>query len=282
MNASRYDEWKNTDAVFWSTIFLDCVASEFIDWCEKRPEVYGDLKNAVEFTRKTRALGLGCLGFHTYLQKKNIAFEELQAGFVNQEIFKHIHDEALLASQWMAKELGEPEYCKGFGVRNTHRIAIAPNTTSAIVCGGDSMGIEITVANVYNQLTAAGEISRIAPVFLQLMKDRNKYHKTVIKDIISNQGSVQHLDWLTEHEKLVFKTAYEVNQEVVIRLASQRQQYICQAQSLNLFFSADEKEEVISAIHKKAFLDKNIKSLYYMRTLAGVKASTGECVSCEG
>ena len=144
------------------------------------------------------------------------------------------------------------------------------------------MGIEHTVANVYNQLTAAGEISRIAPVFLQLMKDKNKYHKTVIKDIIAKKGSVQHLDWLTDHEKLIFKTAYEVNQEVVIRLASQRQKWICQAQSLNLFFSADEKEEVISAIHKQAFLDENIKSLYYMRTLAGIQASTGECVACEG
>lgn len=282
MNASRFDEWKNTDAVYWATIFLDCVASEFIDWVQQRPEVHKDLKNAVNFTVRSRALGLGCLGFHTYLQKKGVAFEELQAGFINQEIFKHIHDESLVASQWMAKELGEPEYCKGTGLRNTHRTAVAPNTSSAIICGGDSMGIEVTVANVYNQLTAAGEISRIAPVFLQLMKDRNKYHKTVLKDIISKQGSVQHLDWLTDQEKMVFKTAYEVNQEVIIRLASQRQKYICQAQSINLFFSANEDEEVISNVHKMAFKDPNIKSLYYMRTLAGVQASTGECVACEG
>lgn len=282
MNAARFDEWKDTDAVYWSTIFLDCVASEFIDWCEKRPEVYKDLENAVEFTKRGRALGLGCLGFHTYLQKNNIAFEELRTGFVNQEIFKHIHDESLKASQWMAMKLGEPEYCKGLGVRNTHRTAVAPNTSSAMICGGDSQGIEVTVANVYNQLTSAGEIARISPTFLALMKMRGQYTKKVIKDIGSKNGSVQHLDWLDDQEKLVFKTAYEVNQEVVIRLASQRQKWICQAQSLNLFFSADEKEEVISAIHKMAFKDENIKSLYYMRTLAGVKASTGECVACEG
>lgn len=282
MNAAKFDEWVGTDAVYWATIFLDCVASEFIDWVIKRPNVHQDLKNAVDFTTKHRALGLGCLGFHTYLQKKGVAFEELQAGFINQEIFKHIHDESLRASQWMAKELGEPEYCKGFGVRNTHRTAVAPNTSSAIICGGDSMGIEVTVANVYNQLSAAGEMARIAPVFLKLMKEKDKYSKEVLKSIIANKGSVQHLDWLTDQEKLIFKTAYEVNQEVVIRLASQRQKWICQAQSLNLFFSADEKEEVISAIHKMAFKDENIKSLYYMRTLAGIQASTGECIACEG
>ena len=282
MNASRYDEWKDTDSVYWATIFLDCVAQEFIDWCSKRPEVYADLSKAVRFTKKSRALGLGCLGFHTYLQKKGIAFEELRAGYINQEIFKYIHDESLRASQWMAKELGEPEYCKGFGVRNTHRTALAPNTTSAIVCGGDSMGIEVTVANVYLQLTAAGEIPRIAPVFLDLMKKRGKYNKALLRDIIKHYGSVQHLDWLSNQEKLIFKTAYEINQEVVIRLASQRQKYICQAQSINLFFSSDEKEEFISKIHKMAFMDENIKSLYYMRNLAGIQASTGECVSCEG
>ena len=282
MNAAKFDEWKNTDSVYWATIFLDCVAQEFITWCEKRPEVYKDLAKAVRFTKKSRALGLGCLGFHTYLQKKGIAFEELRASFVNEEIFKHIHDESLKASKWMAKKLGEPEYCKGFGVRNTHRTALAPNTTSAIICGGNSMGIEVTVANVYLQLTAAGEIPRIAPVFLDLMKKRKKYDKALLKDIIKNKGSVQHLNWLNDQEKLIFKTAYEINQEVVIRLASQRQKYICQAQSINLFFSADEKEEVISKIHKMAFMDENIKSLYYMRTLAGIQASTGECVACEG
>lgn len=282
MNAAAYDEWKNTDAVYWATIFLDCVAEEFIDWCEKRPEVYDDLKKSVEFTKKGRALGLGCLGFHTYLQKNNIAFEELQTQFINEEIFKHIHDESLRASQWMASELGEPEWCKGLGVRNTHRTAVAPNTSSALICGGSSQGIEPVVANVFNQNSSAGEFQRISPVFLELMKARGHYNKPTIKSIIERSGSVQHLDWLDEQEKLVFKTAYEINQEVIIRLASQRQKYICQSQSLNLFFSADEDEEVISRVHKMAFLDPNIKSLYYMRTLAGVQASSGECVACEG
>jgi len=282
MNAAKYDEFKDTDAVYWATIFLDCVASEFIDWVKQRPEVYKDLKNAINFTEKHRALGLGCLGFHTYLQSKGIAFEELRASYVNNDIFKHIHDESLKASQWMAKELGEPEYCKGFGVRNTHRTCIAPNTSSAVICGGNSQGIEPVVANLWNQQSAAGELSRISPVFLKLMKEKNKYNQEVMKSIISKLGSVQHLDWLTDQEKLVFKTAYEINQEVIIRLASQRQKYICQSQSLNLFFSADEKEEIISAVHKLAFKDPYVKSLYYMRTLAGVIGSTGECVSCEG
>lgn len=282
MNAAKYDEWKNTDAVFVATVFLDCVAGEFIKWVKDRPQVYKDLEKAVSFTEKTRALGLGCLGFHTYLQQNNIAFEELQAQFINQEIFKHLHDESLKASQWMAKEFGEPEYCKGFGLRNTHRTAVAPNTSSALICGGNSQGIEPVVANVYNQQTASGEIPRISPVFLNLMKEKGKYNKSTIKSIVDNQGSVQHLDWLTEQEKQVFKTAYEINQEVVIRLASQRQKYICQAQSINLFFSADEDEATISKVHKLAFKDEFIKSLYYLRTMAGVQASSGECISCHG
>lgn len=282
MNAYRFDEWKDTDAVYWATIFLDCVASEFISWCEDRPEVKVDLYKAINFTKKGRALGLGCLGFHSYLQKHNVGIEELQAGFINEEIFSHIEEKSKRASKWMAMVLGEPEWCKGLGVRNTHLTAIAPNTSSAIICGGMSQGIEPVVANIYNQLSSAGEIVRISPLFLELMKKRGKHTKAVIKKITNNFGSVQDLDWLTEQEKLVFKTAYEINQEVLIRLASQRQKYICQSQSLNLFFSADEKEEVISAIHKMAFKDKNIKSLYYMRTLAGIQASSGECVACEG
>ena len=190
--------------------------------------------------------------------------------------------ESLRASRWMASELGEPEWCKGYGVRNTHRTAVAPTTTLALICGGVSQGIEPVVANIYNQPSSAGELYRVNPVFLKLAKERGKFTDALVDDLTLNTaGSVQHLDWLTDHEKLVFKTAYEIDQRAIIRLASARQSKICQGQSLNLFFDADEDEEYMMEIHQEAFLDENIKGLYYMRTAAGVSASKGECLACE-
>lgn len=277
MNLAKYDEWKDTDAVFWATVFLDCVAEDFIN----RGSKIKGLEKAVRFTYKSRALGLGTLGFHTYLQQNNIAIESLEAHFKNMEIYKHLHDESLRASQWMAQELGEPEWCKGHGVRNSHRCAIAPNTSSALICGSVSQGIEPVYQNVYTQGSASGDMYRINPVLLKIMKEKGVYNKKVLEDIASKQGSVQHVDWLDDHQKLVFKTAFEIDQKTLIRLASARQQYICQAQSLNLFFNADEDEQYIMEVHKEAFLDPNIKSLYYLRSLAGVQTSK-ECLSCEG
>lgn len=278
MNLAKYDEWKDTDAVFVATVFLDCVAQDFI---EKGKKING-LEKAVRFTERNRALGLGALGFHTYLQQKMVPIESFEAHMINLELFQHIQEEAHRASVWMAEEYGEPDMCRGYGVRNTHLLAVAPNTSSALLCGGVSQGIEPVVANIYNQPTSAGEIARINPVFLRFAKEKFMWNKEVERSIIDNEGSVQHLDWLTEEEKAVFKTAYEIDQKVLVRLAASRQKYICQAQSLNLFFDADEDEEYISEVHKEAFLNPNIKSLYYMRTKAGVQASKGECLSCEG
>lgn len=278
MNLEKYDEWKHTDAVFVSTVFLDCVASEFIKLAKGVP----GFEKSVRFTEKSRALGLGALGFHTYLQSKMVAIESFEAHMLNIEIFQNIHEEATRATKWMAEAWGEPEWCVGYGVRNTHLIALAPNTSSALICGGVSQGIEPVVANVFNQPTAAGEIYRCNPVLLALAKERVGWSDELVQRLIERDGSVQEEDWLTPEEKMVFRTAFEIDQRALVRLAAARQPYICQAQSLNLFFDADEDEEVISAIHKEALLNPNIKSLYYMRTQAGVKASTGECVACEG
>ena len=278
MNLARYDEWKDTDAVFVATVFLDCVAQEFI---EMGRTIRG-LEKAVRFTEKSRALGLGTLGFHTYLQSKSIPFESLDAHWMNIEIYKNIREKSNEATKWMAEILGEPEWCKGFGVRNTHLLAIAPNLSSALICGSVSQGIEPVYENAYVQGTPAGEMDRINPILVGLMKERGVFDYPVIRDIIDNNGSVQHVDWLSDHEKQVFKTAFEIDQFAIIRLAAARQQFIDQAQSINLFFGADEKEEVISAVHQEAFKNRNIKSLYYIRSKAGVTGSTGECVACEG
>lgn len=278
MNLAKYDEWKHTDAVYVSTVFLDCVAQEFIELARGIP----GMETAIRFTEKSRALGLGALGFHTYLQQNMIPFESFDAHMKNMEIFKNLKEEALRASQWMAKEWGEPEWCKGYGVRNTHLLALAPNTSSALICQAVSQGIEPIVANSYNQPTSAGEITRLNPVFLKFATDKGMMTEELMKSIDDNEGSVQHVEWMTDHEKLVFKTAYEINQKTIVRLAAARQQFICQGQSLNLFFDADESEEYIMEVHQEAFENPNIKGVYYMRTAAGVKASTGTCVACEG
>lgn len=278
MNLAKYDEWKDTDSVFEATVFLDCVAQEFI---EMGRNIRG-LEKAVRSTEKGRPLGLGTLGFHTYLQDNMIPFESLEAQFTNAGIFKHMDEESLRATKWMAEVWGEPEWCRGYGVHNTHRLAIAPNTSSALLCGGVSQGIEPVVQNVYNQPTAAGEIERVNPTLLKIMKERGVYNKATRRDIIDNQGSVQHVDWLSDDEKMVFKTAFEIDQKIILRLASQRQRHIDQGQSLNLFFDANEDEEYIAEVHKEAFLDENIKALYYLRSKAGVQASKDECIACEG
>lgn len=278
LNLSKYDEWKDTDTVFIATVFLDCVASEFIKLSSNIPA----MEKARRYTDCYRSLGLGTLGFHTYLQSKLIPFESFEAHMLNMAIFKHIREEADRASKWMGMQWGEPKGLQGYGRRNSHLLSIAPNTQSALICGGVSQGIEPVVANLYKQSTAAGEILRVNPTLLELAKQRGKWGDETISHLIGSDGSVQGFNWLTDHEKLVFKTAYEIDQHAIIRLAATRQQFIDQGQSINLFFDADEDEGYISSVHKEAFLNPNIKSLYYMRTKAGVKSSKGECLACEG
>jgi len=278
LNLAKYDEWKNTDAVFTALVFLDCVAEEFLKLSVATP----GMGRARKYTSRFRSLGLGALGFHSYLQSRMIPFESFEAHMVNLEIFKHIREEAERATKWMAERWGEPEGCEGYGRRNSHLLAVAPNTQSALICGGVSQGIEPIVANLYNQSTSAGEIYRVNPTFLEIAKQRGKWSDELVSELVGSEGSVQGLSWLTDHEKLVFRTAYEIDQRAIIRLASARQQYIDQGQSINLFFDADEDEGYISAVHKEAFVNPNIKSLYYLRTKAGVQASKGECLACEG
>lgn len=278
MLVHRFDEWKDTDAVYWATIFLDCVAEEFI---QRAKDIEG-LEKTVRFTQKARALGLGQAGFHTYLQDHMIPFESLEARMVSQQIAKHIWEESLRASQDMAKELGEPEWCRGFGVRNASRIAIAPTKSSAIMFGGVSEGINPDPAMVFTQKSAGGSIDRIVPSLLKIMKERGVYNKKTIKTITERFGSVQHVDWLSDDEKAVFKTAFEINQKTVVNLASARGRYIDQWQSLNLFFAAEERPEWISEVHQQAFEDPNILGLYYIYTQAGIGAAKEtECVACQ-
>ena len=276
LNLFKYDEWKDSDFIKWATVFLDCINSDFIEKSKNIPKLDKVRASAI----KGRSLGLGVCGFHSYLQSKMIPFESYEANSFNNLFFKEMREKSYEASRELALKYGEPEWCIGTGMRNTHTMAIAPTMSSALLVGGISQGIEPVMGNAFTQDSAAGEIERVNPILLPIMIERGVYSKKVIDDIASKVGSVQHVDWLSEHEKKVFKTAFEIDQRVILRYASSRGKYVDQWQSLNLFFDANEKEEYISSIHKEAFLDEGIRGLYYMRTQKGVMASKDTCESC--
>ncbi len=277
MNVSLFREWENTLAVFEATVFLDCVVEEFL---LKARKIAG-LEKAVAFTEKSRALGLGACGLHTLFQKEGLPFESLKAHMLNNKVFEHIKNESEKATKYMAKYLGEPEWCRGYGVRNTHLRAVAPTKSTALIMGGISEGINPDPAMVYTQMTPAGEVERVNPQLLKLMKEKGIYTPKNIQEVIDAKGSVQGVDWLTDFEKQLFKTAFELNQKIIIRMGSARQTRIDQGQSLNLFFSSEEDEAVISEVHQEAFEDENINALYYCYSKRGLSGSKGEEVECE-
>lgn len=279
MNLDLWDEWKDTNAVFESIVFLDCVCQEFI---ERAKNIRG-LEKVVAFTKKSRALGLGVTGYCSYLHRNMIPYESLDANFFNQRAFKHIKEEAERATKWIAVQWGSPEWCKGYERANSHCIAVAPTKSTALIMGGVSEGINPDTAMVFTQRSSGGEVDRINPHLLALMKSKGVYSQKNIEDVRDNMGSVQHVEWLTEEEKTVFKTAFEIDQRVVLRLASARGKYIDQWQSLNLFFSAQDSEEYINECHVQAFEDPNILGLYYIYSKAGVQASRDkeECLACQ-
>jgi ribonucleoside-diphosphate reductase alpha chain len=260
MNLSKYGEWKDTDAVFVATVFLDCVVSYFIDQAK---DVKG-LEKAVRMTEKGRAIGLGAGGLHTLFQQRMVAFESPEAYMLNKEIFEYINEESLKASKALAEAEGEPEWCKGLGIRFTHRMAVAPTKSTALIYGGISEGINPDVAYSFTQSTAAGEVARVMPVLLDLIKRKGLNVEECIADVERAKGSVQHVSWLTPEEKAVFKTGFEIPQEAILRQASSRQREIDQGQSLNLFIDKRHNEEYISYIHQLAFKDPYIKGLYYL------------------
>lgn len=276
MVTNKYYEWRGTKAVFWATLFLDCVAEDFIQRATGVP----GLEKAVAFTRAGRALGLGQCGLATLFQELSIPFESLEAHMLSTDITKYIQDEALKASKELARTLGEPEWCKGYGVRNTHRTAVAPTKSTALLMGGISEGINPDLAFTFTQLTSAGEVNRVNPNLIVKMKERGVYNQDTIDDITDHFGSVQHVAWLTPHEKDVFKTAFEMNQDAIVNMANARGAYLDQGQSLNLAFAANHPEELVAAVHQRAFNLPNIQSLYYMQSTDGVAVSKGECESC--
>lgn len=277
MNLLMWDEWKDTDAVFVATVFLDAVAQEFI---ERAKNVSG-LEKAVAFTKKSRALGLGVLGLHSLYISKMLPFGSLEAYMLNSEIFRIIREKAEDATKWISEQYGEPEWCKGYGRANSHLLALAPTKSTALIMGAASEGINPDTGMVFTQRSAGGEIDRINPFLLKLMKERGVYNKTTVERIRMAMGSVRNEDWLSDYEKEVFKTAFEINQHDILNQAIDRGVYLDQWQSLNLFFSAEEDEAVVAEVHQRAIEDEGILGLYYVYSQAGVQASNGECLACQ-
>lgn len=273
MNLLHYDEWKNTDAIETMVYFLDAVMEEFIQKLEElrnskekdKQKAFYFMQKAYNFAVANRALGLGVLGYHSYLQSKMIAFESKEAKKSNVEIFHLIQEKSYEASRQLAKEYGEPSLLKGYGRRNTTLNAIAPTTSSAFILGQVSQSIEPLLSNCYVKDLAKMKVTIKNPFLEKLLIEKGKNTKEVWESIRNKDGSVQHLSFLSGHEKEVFKTFSEIDQITIIDHAAIRQQYIDQAQSLNLMINPSVSTKDINALYIFAWQSK-IKTLYYQHS----------------
>lgn len=316
VNLAKYDEWKNTDLVYTATWFLDGVLDEFI----QKAKFMRGFENSVRSAEKGRALGLGVLGWHTYLQERGIPFEGLPAQFETRKIFSQLKMESEKASRDMALEYGEPLWCRGTGMRNTHLRAIAPTVSNSKLAGNVSAGIEPWAANVFTEQTAKGTFIRKNPVLEGFLEAVNRNSKPTWNKILEDGGSVQGLDFLEDHYvqvatnitvkenliskkkfealeevekdkwipvKDIFKTFKEINQLDLVKQAGVRQQYVDQAVSLNLAFPTEADTKFINKVHLEAFKE-GVKTLYYMRTESVLRgdiaqaATDPDCLACDG
>jgi ribonucleoside-diphosphate reductase alpha chain len=312
VNLQKYDEWKNTDLIYTATWFLDGVLEEFL----ARAKYMRGFENSVRSAEKGRALGLGVLGWHTYLQERNIPFDSIGAQFETRKIFSQIKIESERASRDMAQEYGEPLWCVGTGMRNTHLRAIAPTVSNSKLSGNVSPGIEPWAANVFTEQTSKGTFIRKNPTLEKFLNVTKLNTKDIWNKILIDGGSVQDVKefegWYGKHAtvgeyinqkkydklsklekdewtpiKEVFLTFKELNQMELVKQAGVRQQYIDQAASLNLAFPTEATPKFINQVHMEAY-KQGVKTLYYMRTesvLRGdiaTRATDPDCLSCDG
>jgi ribonucleoside-diphosphate reductase alpha chain len=262
VNLEYFDEWKDNPQFIEDLVrMLDNVLEHFI---EKAPDY---MWRAVNSARCERAIGLGSMGLHSYFQKRAISMDSPMSKSINEYIFKHIHKEAQAANKKLGAERGSPADMEGTGLRHSHVIAIAPNASSSVICGGTSPSIEPLRANAFSQKTLSGTFLMKNKYLEKTLLKYDRNNKEVWKSIVTNGGSVQHLSFLSEADKEVFKTAIEMNQRWLVDLAADRQKYICQSQSLNLFLPPDVDTKTLHGIHLRAWKNK-VKTLYYMRSQA--------------
>jgi ribonucleoside-diphosphate reductase alpha chain len=289
VNIEKYEEWKN-DKLFISDLvrFLDNTLQHFI---EHAPE---QLFRARFSAAQERSIGLGAMGFHAYLQQQNIPFESALAKAKNLQIFRHIKEEAVAESKRLAIKRGEAPDMEGTGMRNAHLLAIAPNASSSIICGTTSPSIEPYRANAYVQKTMSGSFLVKNKYLEKLLEKKGINDEDTWKSIVGNRGSVLHIKELTDYEKDIFKTAIEINQQWIVEHAADRQQFICQGQSVNIFVPADVNIKELHNIHMLAW-KKKLKTLYYCRSEAIKRAElismkikreiipeADSCLACEG
>ena len=291
INLLHYDKWKDTDAVEIMIYFLDAVITEFLEKLESYKDspnlddrqTFLFMERAYNFAKENRALGMGTLGWHSLLQSKLLPFDSQEAYSLNTEVFKTLKENSYKASEYLAQKFGEPKVLKGYGRRNATLNAIAPTTSSAFILGQVSQGIEPIWSNIYVKDIAKIKTTIKNPFLTALLKEKGMDTPDVWRDIRDRDGSVQHLEFLSENEKEVFKTYSEIDQLAIIYQAANRQNYIDQGQSLNIIVHPDMPTKDINKIHVTAW-KLGLKSLYYQHSMNAAQKfkQKKECTSCEG
>ncbi len=282
LNVLHYDAWKDTDAVETLTYFLDAVMTDYIDMVKDIPF----MKPAHTFAVNQRALGIGVLGWHSLLQSKSIAFESMEAKLLNTQIFRTIRDKSHAASRELAVQFGEPPLLKGYGMRNVTTMAVAPTKSSSFILGQVSQGIEPIHDNYYTENLAKGKFTRKNVYLEQLLESKGKNDQATWNDILKHGGSVQHLDFLSEHERNVFKTFGEISQKEIVIQAAARQKFIDQGQSVNLMVNPKKTPEAEKEVSKLMIFawEQGVKGLYYQKGAnpsQELSRSILNCSSCE-
>lgn len=284
VNLAKYEEWKNSDLIETSIYFLDGVLEEFLYKTEGKESLLRTYRSA----KKGRALGLGVLGWHTFLQQQGLPFNSMASTAWTNKIFSQIKTEAEAASRKLAEEYGEPEWCRGTGMRNTHLLAIAPTVSNSTISGGVSAGIEPLPANIYTFNSNKGTFIRKNPVLETYLEEKGHNTEEVWKQILKDRGSIANLpeDIMPIEDKEIFLTFSEINQLGLVEQAGVRQKYIDQAMSLNLAFDPTDSPKFINLVHQTAW-KLGIKTLYYLRTDSVINGDIGsrtseDCLSCDG
>ena len=283
LNLAKWEEFKDTDCIQTAIWFLDGVMEEFIDKSNGKES----LKRTHKHAKKGRALGLGVMGWHTFLQQKGLPFASIASTVHTRNIFNKIRMEAETASMELAAEYGEPLWCRGTGMRNTHLLAVAPTVSNSVICGGISAGIEPLPANVYTFNGAKGTFIRKNKSLEELLESKGENKEKWWKQMLQEGGSVMGLPdtVLSSDEKEVFLTFPEINQLELVKQAAERQKYIDQTQSLNVSFDPNDSPKWINQVHMEGW-KLGIKTFYYLRTDSVIKGDLGsrmaDCVACDG
>lgn len=281
-NLEVYRQWPK-HLVFIGQVMSDCNVSEYLETIDEMSiQDQRAMQKIRNYTERFRPLGSGVIGFHTLMQKERIVVGSLESMYLNTEIFKHLDQQSKEATQWLAGVFGEPSGCVGYGIRNATRLMMPPTKSSSELLGGASEGIGLDLNMVFTKQSAGGEIFRVNKVLVEIMKERGVFNNDEIMKLAKNR-TVRGCGWLDEHEEKVFRNAFEVPQDAYLRLCSQRQRYIDQGQSINLYFTSADSPEYIAKTHRQAIQDEGILNLYYIYSMrgSGMIQRVVDCENCQ-